>query len=313
LKYCIPLITIILTLLLFLGCTAEDAIFINEGKTVILNWHNPYNESHTYNPNDCVGYEGSAYVCNTESIGNLPTDTDNWDLLSSKGSTGTTGSKGDTGLTGAKGDTGSTGSKGDTGSTGAKGDTGSPGPNEVSSTTDTNLTGFLYGDGSHISTSVPSGSTRIRTIQINPFLMKLYNGATNWTTNGSLVYSASLGFADGDGRSSWFTSMPDDWDGSSYPTIYWLWCCGTNSGNASLGWNVWDLEDNDTSNTQILNSSSDIAVQSTANKLKLSSLAFTSLPGAGSGLYLEYIRDSGGDTATGTVFTYSIWIEYTGY
>ena len=82
------------------------------------------------------------------------------------GATGTAGDQGDTGV-GEKGDTGSQGLQGDTGQdgdtgVGVQGDTG---PNSVTTSTTTDLTGYLYGDGSNVGTKgtedgwIPSGET----------------------------------------------------------------------------------------------------------------------------------------------------------
>jgi hypothetical protein len=74
------------------------------------------------------------------------------------GSTGPTGPTGPTGSTGPTGPTGPTGSTGPTGATGAPstvagptGPTGPTGPNNITTSTTTNLTGFLKGNGSVVS------------------------------------------------------------------------------------------------------------------------------------------------------------------
>jgi len=66
------------------------------------------------------------------------------------GPTGATGATGPQGPTGATGATGAQGPQGDTGATGA---TGPAGPNEVTTATETNLTGVLRGDGSNVQTT----------------------------------------------------------------------------------------------------------------------------------------------------------------
>lgn len=50
-----------------------------------------YNESTTYLKLDVVTYNGSSYVALKESIGNLPTNTEYWQLLASKGDNGQAG------------------------------------------------------------------------------------------------------------------------------------------------------------------------------------------------------------------------------
>lgn len=76
-----------------------------------------------------------------------------------KGDTGEQGPQGEQGIQGIqgeqgpKGDTGDKGDKGDTGETGPKGDKGDTGPNEVSTSTATNISGILKGNGSTVQTA----------------------------------------------------------------------------------------------------------------------------------------------------------------
>jgi hypothetical protein len=67
------------------------------------------------------------------------------------GKDGEKGDKGDPGEKGEKGDPGEKGEKGDTGEKGEKGD---PGPNEVSTSTDTNITGLLKGASGKVAQAV---------------------------------------------------------------------------------------------------------------------------------------------------------------
>ena len=74
-----------------------------------------------------------------------------------KGDTGPQGPKGDTGDTGPQGPTGPAGADGQDGAQGPQGETGPQGPvgpNEVSTTTDTNITGLLKGNGSTVQQAV---------------------------------------------------------------------------------------------------------------------------------------------------------------
>ena len=86
-----------------------------------------------------------------------------WNSLTYQGQTiaGPPGDTGPQGIQGPKGDTGADstvpGPKGDTGNAGAKGDAGSAGPNTVSTSTTTNITGILKGNGTAVSAaSAPS-------------------------------------------------------------------------------------------------------------------------------------------------------------
>ena len=62
-----------------------------------------YNSATTYVKLDIVSYNGSSYVCLQESVGNLPTDTEYWQLIASKGETGARGQDGQDGYTPIKG------------------------------------------------------------------------------------------------------------------------------------------------------------------------------------------------------------------
>lgn len=71
-----------------------------------------YDSTVIYLSLDIVEYQGSSYICKTESTGNLPTDTSYFTLLASQG---LKGDKGDQGLQGIQGEKGDKGDKGDTG------------------------------------------------------------------------------------------------------------------------------------------------------------------------------------------------------
>ncbi|MGK4040965.1 collagen-like protein [Heyndrickxia oleronia] len=71
-----------------------------------------YDSTVTYLSLDIVEYQGSSYICKTESTGNLPTDTSYFTLLASQG---LKGDKGDQGLQGIQGEQGLKGEKGDPG------------------------------------------------------------------------------------------------------------------------------------------------------------------------------------------------------
>lgn len=71
-------------------------------------------------------------------------------LKGEKGDTGQMGPTGPAGPQGLQGQTGATGERGPQGLTGAAGEKGDPGPNEVSTTTATNISGLLKGNGSKV-------------------------------------------------------------------------------------------------------------------------------------------------------------------
>lgn len=50
-----------------------------------LVWEGAYNALTAYTVDDAVSYSGSSYICIQNSTGNLPTDTDYWEVLASKG------------------------------------------------------------------------------------------------------------------------------------------------------------------------------------------------------------------------------------
>ena len=68
------------------------------------------------------------------------------------GPTGPQGPQGTAGTQGATGPTGPTGPQGTAGTQGATGPTGPTGPNNITTSTTTNITGYLYGDGSNVGT-----------------------------------------------------------------------------------------------------------------------------------------------------------------
>jgi hypothetical protein len=100
-------------------------------------WRGEYEKETLYKPGDAVGYNGSSYVSRIEQKGNRPSG-DGWDLLAEKGESGSPGPGGARGATGATGPAGADG---------AQGIQGERGPNEVSTTTGTDITGILKGNG----------------------------------------------------------------------------------------------------------------------------------------------------------------------
>jgi hypothetical protein len=61
---------------------------INLG-SIKFNWQGAYAGGTAYAVDDVVSYNGSSYVCTVASTGNLPTDTNFWDQMSSAGTDGT--------------------------------------------------------------------------------------------------------------------------------------------------------------------------------------------------------------------------------
>lgn len=103
------------------GDTGEKGDKGEKGESLV--WKGNWTSGISFQKNDIVSYQGSSYIC-TSTTQTIPTNTNNWDLITAKGQQGEKGDRGDTGDTGSKGDKGS---KGDTGDTGPKGDTGSQG------------------------------------------------------------------------------------------------------------------------------------------------------------------------------------------
>jgi len=54
-------------------------------------WHPSYDAGHAYLVGEKVSYGGSSYICHTNSTNHLPTDTNYWSLIASKGDTGDAG------------------------------------------------------------------------------------------------------------------------------------------------------------------------------------------------------------------------------
>ncbi len=61
---------------------------INLG-SIKFNWQGAYAGGTAYAVDDVVSYSGSSYICTAASTGNLPTDTNFWDQMSSAGTNGT--------------------------------------------------------------------------------------------------------------------------------------------------------------------------------------------------------------------------------
>ena len=59
--------------------------------SIKFNWKGAYAGGTAYAVYDVVSYNGSSYVCTAASTGNLPTDTNFWDQMSSAGTNGTNG------------------------------------------------------------------------------------------------------------------------------------------------------------------------------------------------------------------------------
>jgi hypothetical protein len=54
-----------------------------------VNWKGVYSSATPYVENDGVSFNGSSYICISETQGNAPTNTNYWDILSAKGADGT--------------------------------------------------------------------------------------------------------------------------------------------------------------------------------------------------------------------------------
>jgi len=59
--------------------------------SIKFNWKGAYAGGTAYAVDDVISYNGSSYVCTAASTGNLPTDTNFWDQMSSAGTDGTDG------------------------------------------------------------------------------------------------------------------------------------------------------------------------------------------------------------------------------
>jgi hypothetical protein len=82
----------------------NNAEFINQYRSYLgMSWKGTYDNDTAYEIQDGVNYNGSSYICIAETTGNLPTDTDYWQLLTSKGDTGATGAAGTDGTDGEDG------------------------------------------------------------------------------------------------------------------------------------------------------------------------------------------------------------------
>lgn len=75
-----------------------------------LNYRGAYSNTTTYAVSDYVTYNGSGYICNVaNTVGVVPTNTNNWGLFVLQGATGATGPQGPAGPQGPQGPAGSSG------------------------------------------------------------------------------------------------------------------------------------------------------------------------------------------------------------
>jgi|TARA_R110000744_G_scaffold81412_2_gene160025 hypothetical protein len=111
----------------------EAALSAAEAELNKFVWLGDYDPLVNYVGRDTVFYEGSAYFSTTENVGKIPTDTDYWDMLASRGDqgiqgeTGIQGPLGPAGIDGARGSQGTQGTQGLTGNVGSQGPTGEQG------------------------------------------------------------------------------------------------------------------------------------------------------------------------------------------
>ena len=75
------------------------ATTINAGRVRFVS-RGTYNNSTQYYLFDLVDYNGSSYIAKENTVGNLPTNNQYWQLIAEKGNTGSTGQTGPTGATG---------------------------------------------------------------------------------------------------------------------------------------------------------------------------------------------------------------------
>ena len=75
------------------------ATTINAGRVRFIS-RGTYNNSTQYYLFDLIDYNGSSYIAKENSLGNLPTNTQYWQLIAEKGNTGSTGQTGPVGPTG---------------------------------------------------------------------------------------------------------------------------------------------------------------------------------------------------------------------
>jgi len=177
-----------------------------------VDWKGSWNSGATYIINDGVSYNGSSYISNQDANTNhLPTDTGWWDLWVERGPTGPQGTAGTDGSTGPMGPQGTAGTDGSTGPTGADGTdgsdgaTGPTGPDNITTSTSTDLTGYLYGDGSNVGVlaSVPSGVIEMYGGSSAPTGYLLCDGsAVSRSTYANLFTAISTTYGTGDGSTT---------------------------------------------------------------------------------------------------------------
>lgn len=193
---------------------------------VTYEWNGPWTTSTAYSLNDTVEEAGSGYVCVEGHIsGTFATDlaAGKWEMFVQRGATGPTGPAGSNGATGATGPTGPQGPTGSTGLPGATGDagptgpqgptgsdgaTGPTGPNNITTSTTTNLTGVITGNGSVIGSKANPTGDIVGTTDTQTLTNKTIDGDDN--TVQDLPYSAIKGVA--------WTSFTPSWTGLTVGT-----------------------------------------------------------------------------------------------
>ena len=93
-----------------------------------------YSYNTSYTELDIVSYNGGSYICKKPTLGNEPTNTEYWQLISKKGDVGAQGQNGEQGPVGPQGPQGEKGEKGEKGDPGEQGAVGPQGPKGESGT-----------------------------------------------------------------------------------------------------------------------------------------------------------------------------------
>jgi hypothetical protein len=165
--------------------------------------------------------------------------------------------RGDTGATGA---TGATGPEGPEGPEGPQGDTGPAGPNEVTSATDTDLDGYLVGDGANVSavSTIPAADlTGLATVATSGAYADL-TGKPTLGTAAALNVAASGNAASGEVVKGDDTRLAD----ARTPTAHThVWADITGEPTTLSGYGITDAQPLDAELTAIA------GLTSAANKL----------------------------------------------
>lgn len=107
--------------------------------------------------------------------------------------------------------------------------------------------------------------------------------------------------------------IPADAVAGGAASLNFLWSSSAGGNNVNFSLVVREVGDNASSMTVLLNDTADHAAHASNNVIKKTTVSLTTSPTAGKSVSFAILRNgaAGGDTNTGTVSLWAVWIEYT--